>query len=383
MSKKLTTIAQVAAVALAALAIVPASAQTANDYKIGLVSSQTGPIAFLGDPFAKGAKLAIDRANAAGGINGAKIEFISYDDEGSADKALIFVKKLIGDDKVGIILGPNLSGLVRAVLPTTEAAKIVVLYNTPIVEPKPQSYHFTPWPSEETSYRVALDWMKKKGIKSLGILATTDTTGESGLTRLQALSESYGIAISRAERMDVQDKDVTAQMTNIRQTNPNAIFYIGSGAAVAVVCKAYTRLALSQPLALSTGAVSAAFPELLKGITPDELVFPTYKMAVIEGLPASDPDLPTITDFIKRYEAEYKRRADFYAGAGWDLANIAIEAMKNVGTDPTKLRDFIQQVKSYPATMATLTFTPDNHRGAGPEAQVMGQFKNGKFGLAN
>lgn len=380
MSKNPRSAAPLVAFALA-LAATPAAAQ--DQFKIGLVSSQTGPVAFLGDPLAKGAKLAIDRANAAGGVNGGKIEFVSYDDEASADKALIFVKKLIGDDKVPVIIGPNLSSLVRAVLPTTEAAKVVLLYDTPVIEPQPQSYNFTPWPSEEASYRVALAWMQKKGIKSLGILATTDTTGESGVARLQALSPSYGIAVSRLERMDTQDKDVTAQMTNIRQSKPEAIFYIGSGAAVAVVCKAYTRLALSQPLALSTGAVSAAFPELLKGITPDQLVFPTYKMAVADALPANDPDLPAIREFNKLYQATYNRNGDFFGGAGWDLANIAIDAMKHVGGDPTKIRDFIQQIRSYPATMATLTFTPDNHRGAGPEAQVMGQFKDGKFGLAN
>ncbi|MET0585674.1 MAG: ABC transporter substrate-binding protein, partial [Candidatus Binatia bacterium] len=77
-------------------------AQGSDTYKIGVVVSQTGPGSFLGDPFAKGAKLAVERANAEGGINGKKIEFVSYDDETSADKALIFAKKLIGDDKVPI-----------------------------------------------------------------------------------------------------------------------------------------------------------------------------------------------------------------------------------------------------------------------------------------
>ena len=371
------------ALALSSLALpTQALAQASDTYKIGVVVSQTGPGSFLGDPFAKGARLAVERANATGGINGKKIELVSYDDETSADKALTFAKKLIGDDKVPVILGPTLSGLINAVIPTTEAAKTVLLYNTPVIDPKPQSFHFTPWPSEEASYRVALEWMKEKGIKKLGILATTDATGESGLKRLQALAGSFGISVSGIERMDTQDKDVTAQLTNLRRENPNAIFFVGSGATVAVVCKTYTRLGLKQPLAISTGAVSAAFPELLKGITPDTLVFPTYKMAVLEGLPADDPNRPVIVDFVKRFEEQYKRRADFYGGAGWDLANIAIDAMKKVGTDPVKLRDYIQEIKSFPATMATLSFTPDNHRGAGPDAQVMGQFKDGKFGLA-
>ena len=85
--------------------------------------------------------------------------------------------------------------------------------------------------------------------------------------------------------------------------------------------------------------------------------------------------------FLKLFEDKYKRKTDFYGGAGWDLANIAIDAMRKVGTDRTKIRDAIQQVKNYPGTMAVLTFAPDNHRGAGVDAQLMGQFKDDKFVL--
>ena len=119
--------------------------------------------------------------------------------------------------------------------------------------------------------------------------------------------------------------------------------------------------------------------ELLKGITPDTLIFPTYKMIVVDTLPASDPVKSKIAEFMKLYEEKQGKKADFFAGAGWDLANIAMEAMKRVGDDPKKIRDAIQQIRNFPATMAVLSFSPENHRGAGPTAQVMGQFKDGKF----
>jgi branched-chain amino acid transport system substrate-binding protein len=360
----------------------PAAAQS-DSYKIGLVSSLTGPGAFLGDPFSRAAKMAVDQANAAGGINGKKVELIIYDTEASADKSLVFVKKLISEDKVSVILGPDFSGTVRAVLPTVDEAGVPTLYNTPVVEPKPGSFHFTPWPSEEVSYRVPLTSMQKRGIKKLAVIATTDATGESGLKQLTGLAANYGVTVGPVERMEVADKDATAQLTNIKASNPDAMFFIGSGAAVAVVARGYTRLGMRQPMIIGTGAVSATFPELLKGITPDTLIFPTYKMIVVDSLPDSDPNKKPILDFMKAYQDKQGKRADFYAGAGWDLANIAINAMKKAGTDPKKIRDAIQQVKNYPATMAVLSFSPENHRGAGPDAQVMGQFKDGKFMATN
>jgi branched-chain amino acid transport system substrate-binding protein len=377
--KRFLTIAASAALFCGAAAA-SASAEAAGEpLKIGLVAAITGPGGFIGDPFDKAAKLAVDRANAAGGVNGRKIELIRYDSEGSPDKALVFIKRLISEDKVSVILGPDFSSNVRAVLPTTENAGVAVLYNTPVIEPKPHSFHFTPWPSEETSYRVAYAALKAKGVKKLAAIATTDTTGESGLNWLNKLAGEYGLTIAATEHFDPQDKDVTAQLTKIKGANPDAVFFMGSGATVAVVCKAYTHLGMHQPLAISTGAVSGTFPQLLAGITPDTLIFPTYKMLVVDGLPQSDPNRKPILDFAQLYQEATGKRADFFAGAGWDLAQIAIMAMKTAGPDRTKIRDALEQVKNYPGTISMLSFASDNHRGAGPDAQVMGQFKDGKF----
>ncbi|MCW5770044.1 MAG: ABC transporter substrate-binding protein [Rhodospirillaceae bacterium] len=351
----------------------------AQEYKIGLVSSQTGPGAFIGDPFLKGAKMAVDRANAAGGINGKKIQLIAYDSEASADKTLVFVKKLINDDKVAVMLGPDFSGTVRASLPTIEEAKIVSLYDTPIIEPKPGSFHFTPWPSEETGYRVALKSLQARGVKKMAIIATTDYSGQSGFNWVKKLHAEYGIEVVATERMEMADKDVTAQLTKIKAARPDAVFEIGSGAIVAVVCKAYVRLGFTQPLMLSTGAVSGTFPSLLKGITPDTLIFATYNLLVVDTLPASNPSKKPIQDYLKLYKATYGKEGDQYGGSGWDLALIAIDAMRKVGTDRVKIRDYIQTVRNFPGTMAPITFTPQNHRGTADDAFIMAQFKDGKF----
>ena len=366
-----------------AVSILPFAAQTATgqEYKIGLVASATGYGSFIGDPFVKSAKMAVEKANAAGGINGKKIELIIYDSEGSADKTLVFVKKLIQSDNVSILLGPDFSGTVRASLPTIEAAKMPTLYNTPIIPPKADSYHFTPWPSEETGYRVALKSLQARGVKKLAVIATTDLSGKSGLDWVEKVHGEYGMELVKVERMEPADKDVTAQLTNIRAAHPDAVFSIGSGAIVAVVCKGYTRLGFNQPLMLSTGAISSKFPELLKGITPDTLIFASYNMLVVDTLPDSDPIKKPMQEFIKLYKDKTGEAADFFASSGWDLANIAIDALRAVGTDNDKIKAYIESVKDYPAMLAPLTFTKDNHRGAADSAFIMAQFKDGKFFL--
>src|SRR5262249_52977303 len=111
-----------AATAMAVAALVPMQSRLAAQeaYQIGVMGAITGPGSFLGDPSSRAAKLGVDNANATGGINGKPIEVVTYDTEASPDKSLVFAKKLIFDDKVSVILGPDFSGTVRAILPTTD-----------------------------------------------------------------------------------------------------------------------------------------------------------------------------------------------------------------------------------------------------------------------
>ncbi len=164
-------------------AVAPQSAWSQTEpFRVGIIASETGAVSFLGDPFIKSVRMRVDQLNAAGGINGRKVQLFAYDDESSPDKALAFAKRLVTEDKVSVILGPSLSSTTRAILPTTDAAKIPVLYNTPITEPPPGSFQFSVFPSEETTYRVALQELQKRGVKKLAILATTDTTASRAPT---------------------------------------------------------------------------------------------------------------------------------------------------------------------------------------------------------
>jgi len=85
--------------ALLAAFAAPALAQ--ETIKIGAFLSVTGPAAFLGDPEQKTLETYVEKINAGGGVLGRKLQLISYDDSGDAEKARTFAKRLIDDDKPG------------------------------------------------------------------------------------------------------------------------------------------------------------------------------------------------------------------------------------------------------------------------------------------
>ena len=82
-----------------------AGAQAADVIKIGVAGPMTGDNAAFGEQFWRGAVQAAEDINAAGGVNGKKIELVVYDDGGDANKARTFATRLIEDDKVDILVG--------------------------------------------------------------------------------------------------------------------------------------------------------------------------------------------------------------------------------------------------------------------------------------
>ncbi|MEE8245665.1 MAG: ABC transporter substrate-binding protein, partial [Alphaproteobacteria bacterium] len=111
MSSNLVWKSLVGAVAGLALA---ATAWADETVKIGFNAPLTGFAAADGKSALTGAELAVDQANAAGGINGKKLELVVYDDQAKADQMVPIANKLIGQDQVKIAVSGSYSGPTRA-----------------------------------------------------------------------------------------------------------------------------------------------------------------------------------------------------------------------------------------------------------------------------
>ena len=109
---------------------------TDKEIKIGILGSLTGPAAIFGTGNLAGATIAFEEANAAGGINGRKLDWISLDDESSPPKAIAAYKRLVDQEKVFAIFGPAASAVGQALVPTFNASTtptFVSIFSTPAV----------------------------------------------------------------------------------------------------------------------------------------------------------------------------------------------------------------------------------------------------------
>ncbi|MDH3547614.1 MAG: ABC transporter substrate-binding protein, partial [Gammaproteobacteria bacterium] len=105
-----------------AAATISVAAQAQEPIKLGVFLSATGGAAFLGDPEKKTIELYVEKINADGGVLGRPIELTIYDDGTKAKEALTFVKRLIDQDKVDLIIGGTTTGNTMAVINEVEQA---------------------------------------------------------------------------------------------------------------------------------------------------------------------------------------------------------------------------------------------------------------------
>ena len=91
------------------------SSESTSSYKIGFIGPMTGDNANYGILCSQSVKLAVDQANAKGGINGTQIELIIEDSEGTQEKGMAAIEKLSSTDKISCLVGPVFTGVSFAV----------------------------------------------------------------------------------------------------------------------------------------------------------------------------------------------------------------------------------------------------------------------------
>lgn len=365
----------------------PASWAGAEPYKIGAVFSITGVGSFLGEPEKKTAEMIAEEVNKAGGINGHPIELIIYDDESDATKSNLAVKKLVKRDRVPVIIGPTRSGESLAVVGVAEDLKV------PLIACAASYKIVTPIESRKFIFKVAgsdshvaermFDHMKSKNIQKIGIMTDSTGFGASGREELLRVAPQYGITIVADERFGPQDSDLTAQLTKIRSTQPQAIVNWSVGPTQIIAVKNWRDLGMdSIPLYQSHGFGSLKNVELA-GKAAEGVLLPLARVNVGPLLPDSNPQKKVVMEYTQNYEARFKEPISSFGGHAWDSMYLAIAALKAVGPDPAKIRDFLENTKGFVGQHGVFNFSAEDHNGLSKDDLEMVVVKDGKWALAN
>ena len=392
MDRKLysTLLACVALFFMMSLTMCQKKAEEVAEYKVGAVFSVTGRASFLGDPEKKTAEMIVEQINQAGGINGKNLKLIVYDDEGDATKCNLHVKKLIEQDKVTVVIGPSLSGLSMAVIPVFEqnqtplvscAASYKIVHNTETGKPYPWVFK-TPQ-SDSMAVEAIYTQLQSKGISKIAIMSVTSGFGASGRQELIRLATQYGIDIVADEKYDPKDTDMTAQLTKIKGLGPQAIVNWSIGPTQVTVLRNWRDLGMEAiPFYQSHGFGSRKNIELAAGAA--EGVFCPLGACNISGLLAEDHPQKAVTmKYAKDYQAKYNEPLSSFGGHAWDAINLVADALKEVGADKAKIRDYLEAKKNFVGQHGVFNFSAEDHNGLTKDAFQMVVVKDGDWAMVN
>ncbi len=371
------------AIAVLVMALLAADGlYAASVYKIGGIFSSTGRASFLGDPEQKTMEMMIEKINAAGGIDGVKLEAVIYDSEGDPAKAVSAVNKLLHKDKVLAIIGPSTTPTTLAIVNFVERAQVPLIScaaGVKITSPvKP--WVFKTAQSDLLAVAAVYQHMKARGIKKIGVLTVSNSFGESGKHQLLNQAKDFGLEVVQADSFGAKDTDMTAQLTKIKAAGPDAIVCWGTNPGPAVVAKNVKQLKIDLPLYQSHGVASPKFIELA-GDAANGIILPTGKILVTGLLDGSDPQRAILEDYQKDYNAMYNANVSGFGGYAYDAVNLLAGALKGSGGDKNKIRDALESTQGHMGTTGEFNFSAQDHNGLSPKAFVMVEIQNGTWKL--
>lgn len=361
----------------------PAAAAAGEPYRIGAVFAVTGPASWLGEPEKRTALMIADEINAAGGVNGRPIEVIVEDTEGDETKGLNAVNKLIVRDNVLAIIGPSRSGTSMAVIPIIEEAKVPLVSCAAaqaIVAPE-HRYTFQTPQQDRHAARKIFGHMKAKGIKKVAVITGTTGFGKEGRNQLIQLAPEYGIDIVADETYGPGDTDMTAQLTKIRDAQPEAIVNWSIVPAQSIVMKNKKTLGMEMPLYQSHGFGNIKYVEAA-GDAAEGVLFPAGRLLVCDELPDGQPQKKLLVAYKKAYEDKFNEPVSTFGGHAYDALHMVVLALEKAGDDREAIRDALENTRGFVGTGGIFNISPEDHNGLNEDAFEMLTVRDGKFTLA-
>ncbi|MBZ4415122.1 ABC transporter substrate-binding protein [Myxococcus sp. RHSTA-1-4] len=337
----------------------------ANTILLGEVGSLTGPEATFGISARNGIELALNEANAAGGVKGKKLAVRVYDSQGRPEEGAQAVTRLITQDKVVLILGEAASSVSMAMAEKAQVAKVPMITPTstsPEVTKK-GDYIFRVCFIDPFQGLVMAKFAKEHlKLSSVAVLRDNKSAFSMGLADVfnQKFTE-FGGKIVGDESYSKGDTDFRAQLTAIKQLKPEAVFVPGYYTDVGIIARQAREVGLRVPLLGGDGWDSDKLYEL-GGSALEGSYFANHYSP-------DNPD-PVLQQFLAKYKQAYGSVPDSVGVLAYDAARVAIEAMKRApDLSGPALRDAIAATKDFPGISGRITI--DANRDAVKEAVVL------------
>ena len=325
------------AVSLAAFTL-PLAAQevgvTADSIAFSQIAALDGPAAQLGLGMRKGLLAAFEEINAAGGINGRMLTLDSRDDGYEPDRSIAQINRVIDENAFFAVIGTVGTPTNKVLQPLATEAGI------PLLGPFTGA-GFLRNPENTNVYNVrgtydaeTEEWIKQlvdvEGLTNIAILYQDDAFGNVGLSGVEKALTRRGMALSARGTYTRNTTDVKDALVAMMEVNPQAVVMVGAYQPIGEFIK------LARTFSFTPEFVTISF--VGSQALADELWPEGAGVLISQVVPFPwDASIGIVADYQKAMDS-YEEYAsyDFVSLEGYVVGRVAIEALKNAGSEPTR-----------------------------------------------
>lgn len=365
------------AIAPAVLAVavgqaVPTVAQAA-EVKIGAIVPSSGHFAEWGRTNTVALRMLEEEVNAAGGINGAKLKIVIYDDSAKPAQAANSLRKLAGDDQVLAVAGPLTSSACEVAFPVANQMGVTTTSQAsskPGVAAKNRPWAFRNTVDEGVLAKVSVPYFKKTyNVKSVAVIYDAKDAVSTAISTkiMPGIMKANGIEVLNAKNIvsfNTGDLDVSAQVTALKGLKPDGIVVGADYSQAVTVLREMKRQGLNVPIIggtpLISTAILAAAPEI-PIIAPATFYATMKQKAAKSFVDKLQPRLRKTSGLPKTIEPSMYD-ANIYEIASMYIAAIKAAGIKGKPADMAaaraKIRDYMKDLKGFEGLAGPISFQP-------------------------
>ncbi len=311
-------------------------AAQAEPVKIGFNVPLTGFAAADGKSALTGAQLAVEQANAAGGIDGKTIELLVYDDQASPKESVPIATKLATQDQVNIAISGSYSGATRAAAGVFQANGIPYIAAYAVHPGITRSGDFvfrTSFVGEvqgRAGAKLAGDILGKKRAV---LITLKNDFGKSLAAGFKEVADKFGVTIVAEYEYSIKDRQFGPIVSKVKADNPEVIYASGYFFTAGPLVSQLRAAGIEVPIIGQEGYDSQKFIEIAGAAAEGTIITTSLDR---------DSDQAETKAFIAAFEKKAGYKVDMVAASGHTAAKVAIAAMRQAGTTDRKaIRDAI------------------------------------------
>jgi len=361
-----------------------------TSYKVGALFASSGGNQPLGYPEKQTVEMLVKQINDAGGINGHPLNVITMDTKSDTTTCVTLANNLIEDGVVAII-GPSSTGESMALKDIATKAGVPLVScaaGSVIVEPIGNyTYVFNTPQLDYVAIERLYTYLQEGNITKIALLTATDGFGKAGRAWLvnKTKLDKYGLTIVPDGDLTYgpSDVDMQAQLTKISGTAAQAIVCWGTNPGPAIIARNMKTLGMTIPLLCSHGIAFKSFIDTA-GTAANGVIFCAGKLPIVDQLPGNDTQKALLEQYKADFEAEYGvGSANTFGGHAYDALNMVVDALKAVGPDKAKIRDYIENnIVNWPGTGGVYNMSAQDHNGLPrdpKQAMILVKIVNGNW----